>query len=119
MTEGTPISYQAVTHGTPVTTKAGREFGTVDHVLEIPSEDLFDGVVVATADGIRFVDRDQILTITDRSITCDLDDAQAAALPAPDGPPVYSVSALDFEGHSVHDVLHRMFHRPGWKPKAD
>jgi hypothetical protein len=119
MTEGTPIAYGAVTYGTPVTTRAGRQFGTVEHVLQIPAEDLFDGIVVATDAGIRFVDRDQVLTITDTSVTCDLDDAAAAALPAPDGPPVYRVSALDFEGHSVHDVLHKMFHRPGWKPETD
>ena len=119
MTEGTPISYEAVSHGTPVTTKAGRTFGTVEHVLEIPAEDLFDGIVVATDDGIRFVDRDQILSITDTAITCDLDDAAVAALPAPDGPPVFHVSALDYEGKSVHDVVRRLFHRPGWKPESN
>jgi hypothetical protein len=115
MTEGTPISYLAVEKGLPVATRDGHTFATVEHVLQIPAEDLFDGVVVKTEHGIRFVDRDQILTITDTLITCDLDDAQAAALPAPDGSPVYSVDALQDDGRSLHDVLGRLFRRPRWK----
>ena len=48
------ISYQAVPAGVPVLTATGHEIGTLEHVLQIPEEDLFDGLVVATKDGLRF-----------------------------------------------------------------
>jgi hypothetical protein len=34
--------------GTPVLSSSGTEFGTVEHVLQIPAEDLSDGIVVKT-----------------------------------------------------------------------
>jgi hypothetical protein len=116
MTEGTPISYMVLAKGTPVLTAAGRQFGTVEHVLQIPSEDLFDGIVVAIDHGIRFVDRDQIDTITDRAVTCILDDAAVAALPEPDGTPTFSVDAAEDTGHDLHDVFGRLFRRGKWTP---
>ena len=84
-----PISYRGVQPGTPVRSSTGREFGTLDKVLEIPEEDLFDGVIVTTSAGRRFVDRDQIDQITTRYITCNLDDAAVDALPPPSGAPIY------------------------------
>jgi hypothetical protein len=114
MDEGTPIAYDALTRGTPVVTSDGQQVGTVDHVLSIPEEDLFDGIVVKTTQGIRFVDRDQIDSITDTRVRTLLDAAGAAALPEPDGPPVYDVDALQDTGHSVSDVLGRLFRRPTW-----
>ena len=116
MSDGSPISYLAVGAGLPVATREGHVFGTVELVLQIPSEDLFDGIVVKTKSGIRFVDRDQVLEITDMKITCDLDDQQAASLPPPDGPPVFSVDALEDQGSSLHDIVGRLFRRPTWKP---
>ena len=41
------ISYLVLEIGTPVQSSEGHTFGTVEHVLQIPSEDLFDGIVVA------------------------------------------------------------------------
>jgi hypothetical protein len=119
MTEGTPISYEGLARGTAVVSNSGRAFGTVEHVLEIPAEDLFDGIVVTTSAGLRFVDRDQIVSITDRAVSCAFDDAAAAGLPAPDGPPVYTVDAMADEGHSLHDVLGRLFRRPRWTREQD
>ena len=57
--DDTPISYLALEVGTLVQTSSGKTIGTVEHVLQIPEEDLFDGIVVATDHGLRFVDRDQ------------------------------------------------------------
>ena len=113
--EGTPIAYSALPKGTPVRTAAGRQFGTVEHVLEIPEEDLFDGIVVATHDGIRFVDRDQITTITDVAVTTVLDDGGASSLPKPDGAPVYTVDAGKGTGHELSDWVNRVFGRGKWK----
>jgi hypothetical protein len=114
MDEGTPIAYDALTRGTPVLTSDGQQVGTVDHVLTIPEEDLFDGIVVKTGHGIRFVDRDQIDSITDTRVVTLLDAAGAAQLPEPSGPPVYDVDALQDTGHSLSDVLGRLFRRPRW-----
>ena len=42
------VSYQGVTPGVPVLTRDGTQFGILEHVLEVPEEDLFDGIVVWT-----------------------------------------------------------------------
>ena len=64
-------------------TATGAEIGTLEHVLHIPEEDLFDGLVVATKDGLRFVDADQVQLITAAYIRSTLDDDAARHLPAP------------------------------------
>ncbi|HEX3705652.1 MAG TPA: hypothetical protein VHV76_03395 [Mycobacteriales bacterium] len=99
----------------PVLSSSGQQFGTLEKVLEIPSEDLFDGVIVDTHHGRRFVDRDQIDEITTEYITCNLDDAAAANLPKPDGSPVYEADAEAVEGHNFHAWVHRTFGHGGWK----
>ncbi len=109
-TEGTPIAYTGLAKGTPVVSASGREFGTVEHVLEIPAEDLFDGIVVSTEAGLRFVDRDQVEQITTARVRCLLTDEQAAALGPPDSASVFKVD----HGASLHDRFGRMFHRPHW-----
>lgn len=110
----TAVSYQAAVPGTPVLSRSGTEIGTLEHVLEVPSLDLFDGIVITTDWGLRFIDADQVELITVRHIRCTLDDADAARLPPPDGAAVYRVSALDEIGDSLHERLGRMFHRPHW-----
>ncbi len=40
MAEGTPISYQAATRGTPVLSRSGTKIGTLEHVLEVSDLDL-------------------------------------------------------------------------------
>ncbi len=108
------ISYAAVAPGIPVLTSDGAEIGTLEHVLEVPDLDLFDGIVVATGDGLRFIDAEQIEVITAAYIRTGLDQSQAKLLPAPDGPPVYRVNALEDVGDSMHDRLGRLFRRPHW-----
>ena len=53
------------------------------------------------------------------SSTCSLEDTQAAQLPPPQGSPVYRVDALADSGHSLHDVLGRLFRRPHWIREDD
>ena len=110
----TAVSYRAAVPGAPVLTRSGKEVGTLEHVLEVPSLDLFDGIVVATDWGLRFIDADRVELITIRNIRCNLDDAEAGRLPPPDGAAVYTVSALDEIGDSLHERLGRMFRRPHW-----
>lgn len=119
MTDDVAISYQAAPAGIPVLTATGREIGTLEHVLQIPEEDLFDGLVVTTKDGLRFVDADQVQLITATYIRSTLDTDAAAHLPAPDGPPVYHVDALADTGQSLGDRLGRLFRRARWIDDSD
>lgn len=113
-TNDMPIAYTALAKGTPVVSASGREFGVVEHVLEIPAEDLFDGIVVSTDDGLRFVDRDQIDEIRATRVTVSLTDEQLAGLSAPDAAPAYTVDPMQDSGTSIHDRFGRMFRRPHW-----
>jgi hypothetical protein len=108
------VSYQAAVPGSPVLTRSGREIGTLEHVLEVPGLDHFDGIVIATDWGLRFIDADRIELITICNIRCSLDDAEAGRLPPPDGAAVYRVSSLDEIGDSLHERLGLMFRRPHW-----
>ncbi len=114
VTDDTAISYEAAAKGTPVLSSSGTQIGTLEHVLEVPELDVFDGIVITTEGGLRFIDADLVLLITPSYIRCGLDDARASQLPPPGGPPVYRVDALADSGHSLHDVLGRLFRRPHW-----
>jgi hypothetical protein len=115
MDEGRPISYEALEVGTPVISSTDTEFGTIEHVLQIPSLDLFDGIVVKTKQGARFVDRDQITDITTTLVRCGLSDKEAASLPAPRGTRALRPDFTQDEGHSLTAWYGRMFGRQHWK----
>ena len=123
------ISYMALQKGTPVLSSTGTEFGTVEHVLQVPELDLFDGIVVrprhgahvahvahvAHGDhGVHFVDRDQITRITRGAVYTELTDQQAAELPRPSAPPVERLDVYADEGPSLTARFGRLFHRPHW-----
>jgi hypothetical protein len=138
------MSYRAVTMGLPVLTHSGEQFGVVEHVLEVPEEDLFDGIVVYTgtlhAQGgtiarfemlrvghlrneIRFVDADQVAAITPGYVKCTFEMDQVALLPLPDGPPVLhpDMAREDYaqtHGTSINRGYGRYyggwFRRPRW-----
>jgi hypothetical protein len=119
LTDDTPISYMAAARGTPVLSSAGTQIGTLEHVLQVPEVDVFDGIVVATKAGLRFIDADYVQQITRSHIRCSLDDTQAAPLASPQGSPVYHVDGLADSGHSLHDVIGRLFRRPHWTRDDD
>ena len=119
MTDGTPISFEAAVRGTPVLSSSGKPIGTLEHVLEVSELDIFEGIVIATRHGLRFIDADHLSEFTTTHIRSSLDDEEAAELPPPSGPPVYSVDALANTGHSLHDVIGRLFGRPHWKRDTD
>lgn len=115
---GTPVAYTALGRGVPMLTSSGHRFGTVEHVLQIPEEDVFDGIVAGTEHGLRFVARDCIDEITATAVRCSLTDDDVLALPAPEtDAPMYSVDALADSGSSLHDRLGRLFGRPHWTRK--
>jgi hypothetical protein len=105
----------ALAVGTPVVSSTGTEFGKVHHVLQVPELDLFDGISVETSVGLRFVDRDQITQITTTVVRCALTDSEAAALPAPEGPPALKADVERDQGPSLTARLGRLFGRAHWK----
>ena len=115
MDEGQPISYRGVRVGTPVLSSTNSQFGTVEHVLQIPELDIFDGIAVKTKHGVRFVDRDQITDTTTTLVRCALTDEQAAALPPPHGTLVLHPDTARDEGPSLTARYGRLFGREHWK----
>lgn len=113
--QGHPISYLSLEVGTPVASSEGTLFGTVEHVLQVPELDLFDGIVVRTPQGLRFVDRDQITEITTATVRCSLSDDQLRSLPEPDGTLVLHPDIAYGEGKGLSAWYGRMFGRLHWK----
>ncbi len=149
-----PVSYQGVSPGVPVLTRDGTQFGILEHVLEVPEEDVFDGIVVWTGGGswldrrvqrdlssgeasaarrlellrpehLRFVDADKVAAITAGFVRCDLDAAQAAALPPParDTPLYYATAIGQAPGgggygnqppYGYHAMYGTLFRRARW-----
>ena len=102
-----PIAYTALQPGTPVQTSDGHEFATVRSVLVDEKVSVFDGIVVETATGERFVDADLIGTIYTTYVRTTLTEAQAADLPLPDGSTLIDIRPP----RSVADRLGRLFGR--------
>ncbi len=74
------IGYKALPRGTPVEASDGVRIGTVHRVLDNVREHIFDGIVISTGDGKRFVDAPEVKTITTRRVTLTIDSAEAKAL---------------------------------------
>ena len=109
------ISYQALGKGVPVRASGGEELGTVEHVLEVPELDVFDGIVLNTAGGLRFADADQVADITDRYVVLNLPAVEAGRLERPQGPAVYHADPSEHAGGSLNDWFGRTFGRGHWK----
>jgi hypothetical protein len=109
------ISYQALRKGVPVRTSGGEEIGTVEHVLQVPELDVFDGIVLQTSVGLRFADADQVADITDRYVMLNLPAEQAGQLGRPQAPAVFHADPSEHAGGSLHDWFGRMFGRGHWK----
>ena len=116
MDQGRPISYMALEVGTQVLSSSGTEFGKVEHVLQIPELDLFDGIAVKSHHhGLRFVDRDQIEEITTTGVRCSVTDEKVETLPAPKGALVLHPDTAHDEGPSLTARWGRLFGREHWK----
>jgi hypothetical protein len=115
MDNGEPISYLALAKGTPVLGTSGQTIGTVEHVLQVPELDLFDGIVVDTESGRRFIDRDRISSMTTTTVLCTLTDDEIADLPKPNGDLVLHLDAAYEDGPSLTARFARLFDRPHWR----
>jgi len=117
MEDERPISYLALAVGTPVLSSSETSFGRVEHVLQIPELDLFDGIVVAThhRHDLRFVDRDQIREITTAAVRCSISDDEVDSLPAPVRTIAVRPNVDIDEGRSLTAWYGRTFGRQHWK----
>ena len=93
--DGVAIAYDVLRPGTPVVDSDGAQVGTVHEVLDNKREHMFDGIVVSTPDGRRFVDAPEVGRITDQRVTLTIDRAAVSALPAPDAPTGSPVADTD------------------------
>jgi hypothetical protein len=81
--DGHAISYKVVPRGTPVRSSDGVQVGTVRRVLDNARENIFDGIVIDTRGGRRFVDAPEVGRIAELAVTLTIDAAAAAGLPEP------------------------------------
>ena len=63
-----PVSYTALPIGTPIVTSDGATVGTVHRVSYHEREQILDGLLVQSPDGIRFVDAPDIDSMTRRQV---------------------------------------------------
>jgi hypothetical protein len=83
--EGSPIAYTALQRGVAVHAADGTRIGTVHRVQDNAREHIFDGIVVETPGGRRFVDAPEVARITERRVTLTISAEEVAALPAAQG----------------------------------
>jgi hypothetical protein len=83
MDDGQAISYKALARGTSVRASDGSEVGKVRRVLDNVRENIFDGIVVETKQGMRFVDAPEVERITELAVTLNITADEVAQLPEP------------------------------------
>jgi hypothetical protein len=81
--DGHAISYKVLRRGTPVRGADGVEVGTVRRVQDNARENIFDGIVIDTRAGQRFVDAPEVARIAERWVTLTIDAAEVSELPVP------------------------------------
>lgn len=81
--DGHAVSYKVLRRGTPVRDREGTHVGTVRRVQDNAREGIFDGIVVDTDAGRRFVDAPEVARIAERWVTLTITAAEVAALPEP------------------------------------
>jgi uncharacterized protein YrrD len=119
MADTDPISYVALQKGTPVLSSTGAQFGTVEHVLADSSLDLFDGLAIKDAEGLRFVDAKQVGSITTAAVHTTIADDQVDALPKPDGDAVLEADPDEYDGNGLSKWFGKMFLREHWTRERD
>ena len=91
--DGHAISFKVLKRGTPVRSSDGVQVGTVRRAQETGREHIFDGIVIDTRDGQRFVDAPEVARIAERAVTLTITGAEAAELPPPEKTaPTYSAN---------------------------
>ena len=81
--DGDAIGYKVLRRGTAVRSADGVEVGRVRRVQDNAREHIFDGIVIDTREGQRFVDAPEVARIYERAVVLTISAAEAQALPAP------------------------------------
>ena len=106
MEHGEPIAYLVLAEGTDVLASDGARIGTVKRVLAVPDDDIFDGLILDTDEGDRFVDADNVGELYERAVFLKLDGDQARHLPEPTASPaVLEPTPDDVAGDTPGDQL--------------
>jgi hypothetical protein len=79
--DGHQIGYKVLPRGVPVHTSDGVEIGKVHRVQDNAREHIFDGIVITTPNGRRFVDAPEVARITEKRVTLTIDAQEAEHLP--------------------------------------
>jgi hypothetical protein len=111
---GSPISYEVLQPGTSVYSSDGELVGKVTHVLSVPEEDVFDGIVIDEGVGVgghRFADADDVGAIHERAVTLKLDAAACRTLPAPSANPAVMRDDPAAPAPGLSDKLRRAWDR--------
>src|SRR4051812_48642684 len=111
---GEPSSYLALEKGAEVYTCDGERIGRVEHVLAVPDDDIFDGIVLDTSvlpGGHRFVDADQVEEIFERGPLLKIEREAADRLPEPTPNPAALEVTPDDVAEGSEGALKRKLHR--------
>jgi hypothetical protein len=107
---GQPSSYLALEAGTDVYSSEGERIGKVEHVLAVPEEDIFDGLVIELDGALHFCDAPEVGEIYDNGVVLKLSAAEAAQLPKPSASPAVMESGADMDSR-FHDKMRRAWDR--------
>lgn len=103
---GAPISWIVLAEHTPVYSAEGDRIGTVKRVLADAETDIFDGLIIDTHDGDRFVDGDHVGDLYERAVVLDLSAADARHMPDPTpNPATMEPTPDDVAGETTQDSI--------------
>ncbi|HEX8741633.1 MAG TPA: hypothetical protein VF712_00725 [Thermoleophilaceae bacterium] len=101
---GYRIAFEALERGVRVESSDGREVGRVKRVMIVHEKHLFDGIVVKTPRGDRFVDAPEVDEIYERLVTLKIDGDEAERLPKPSANPgAIKLNASSLGGRRLRD----------------
>jgi hypothetical protein len=110
---GRPIAYAALAAGTAVYDRAGERVGTVKQILQVEDEDVFDGLLIDTDLGSRFIDASEVGHIAERRVDLALDRDEVARRPAhEESAPVYDPR---MPSSRLQDLWRRLTLRGLWR----
>jgi hypothetical protein len=104
---GAPLSYLVLAEHTPVYSSDGERLGEVKRVLADEEADIFDGLIVDTADGDRFVDAPHVDELYERAVVLKLTADEARRhMPEPTPNPAYmEPTPDDIAGDTTEDTI--------------
>jgi hypothetical protein len=105
---GTPIAWTALPEGIPVYSADGHHVGKVKLVLGDTPTDIFDGIVLDTDHGDRFVDAPEVGDLGEEGAQVTIRADEVAALPEPTAAPaVVDIDPSDADQSPLQAKLRR------------